>query len=199
MATLVKLRGLQRGVAAGSADVSPVARRGIRVKIANVPPPGGSGAVQATVLNGQTSAGRVRVTAKAAGAWGNNLVFATSSAGALAAAGAITTSGATLTYTIGINSGTTTGTALIAALAADPQFTALFQIPTASDAGFNAGAMTAHSTPLTTGADGTSTPLQPLLAVLSNNVTLSVDVDDLYNAKALRRDKGVNFISLGAA
>src|SRR4051812_6498625 len=99
MATLVKLRGLQRGAAPGGGDTSPVANRGIRVKIANVPPPGGTGAVSATVVNGQTSAGRIRVTAKAAGAWGNNLVFATTNGAALASSGVVTTSGATLTYT----------------------------------------------------------------------------------------------------
>jgi hypothetical protein len=199
MTTLVKLHGLPRGKAAGSSDLSPISTRGLRVKIANVPPAGGAGAVVATRLAGVTTAGRVRVNAKAAGQWGNNLTFATVNGASLGTAGVITTSGAAVTYTFTIVDATTTDVQLRAALNADPQFLALFAPTSASDSGSAAGTMTHDTGALSTGADGTSTPLQPLLAVISDNTTVVVDVDDLYNARILRRDKGVNYISLGAA
>lgn len=191
MATLVKLRGLDRGdsaIASGSALSTGI--RGARVKsgFGQQFPSG----VKATKAGGAGTS-ILTVTAKYGGTWANGHTVNVSQAG-----GTVT---GVVTVTYGAGTGvptwTVTGTAATtsnqaaAALNADPGFSQLY-----TAAGSGTGTTLVSPGALATGTNvGTG---QNIYTQLNNRSTAIVDIDDAETARTLRRNFN-RVISLGAA
>lgn len=193
MATLVKIRGLDRGdsvVASGTA--LSAGDRGFRVKSGfGLQYPAG---VKATATGGATTSGVV-VTAKYGGTWANGHTFT------LVAGGANHTVTVTTAYAAGTgvptttyNAGTlTTALELVAALNADPTFSALY---TATPLSTGAGTTLVSVGALASGTNvGTG---QQIYTGVQNRRTTLVDIDDAETARTLRRNTN-RFLSLGQA
>lgn len=188
MATLVKLRGLDRGIAAG--DSPTFQPRGFRVRSGHGSQfPAG---VKATATGGATTSGIV-VTAKYGGTWANGHTVNVSQAGS---------GTGTVTYTYAANTGvptfvvtgaaTMTALNAVNALNADPVFKQLY---TAAPLTTGAGTTLVSPGALATGTNvGTG---QPIYVSISNG-TYIVDADDRDSVRTLKRN-GWRFLSLGAA
>jgi hypothetical protein len=196
MATLVKLRGTDRGdspitaPATTSGSVGP--SRGFRL-------PSGFGlqypsGVKATATGGATTNG-LTVTAKYGGTWANGHTFTYAAGGAnsnfsLAVTFAAGTGVPTYTYTAGT---VLTVAQIAAALNANPAFS---QFYTAAPLTTGAG-----TTPVSPGALASGTNVgtgQTINVILNNRSTAIVDIDDALTARMVRRNPG-RFISLGQA
>lgn len=188
MATLVKLRGLDRGVASG--DNATFKTRGFRVK-------SGHGlqfasGVKATATGG-TANNALTVTALFGGTWANGHTF-TYAAGGANSNVVITTAYAANTGvpTYTITAGTTATIAnIISALNGNATFK---QFYVASTAGNGTGVTPVSPGALASGTDvGTGTPIYVSLA----GTTLVVDADDRDVVRSLKRNTW-RFLSLGA-
>lgn len=198
MATLVKLRGLDRGDSAvGSSNVA----RGFRVKSAfkNYT---GTGAVAATVALGSGNS-QVNVTSKYGGSAFNGisvaLVDPPGNNVALSVATALGTDGLPdITVTLatdGASAITSTAAQVAAAINANAEAS---QWVTAAAGGTGAGVVVAAAaTPLATGAQTGSSTSNDIYVRASSKVTAVVDIDDDATMKSLRRNAG-RFLSLGA-
>lgn len=195
MATYVKIRGLPR--ASGATDAGVMKGRGLRVPYPVAAAPAG---VKASVVRGQTSAGRVTFTAIQGGTWANGSANAGLAAALTTGAGtgnvvvtvALSGTGIGLyTINVQIDDGVTTAAAAAAAVNAHPVASQLV-VATAS----TAGALTAQAAGnLASGTNSGTT--QRFFIRSASDSTVVVDVDDPYVGKVLRRSAG-NYISLGA-
>jgi hypothetical protein len=187
MATLVKIRGLDRGPQVVGGDMAP---RGLRVNSGlGQQFPSGVKASLTPTANTQT------YTALYGGTYGNNIRVAT----------AVGTLGVTVAYTAATGQPTITVTApatatlaanqaVVAAVNAHPE-ASLYVVASVNGTGAAAHAAVGAAN-LTGGTDvGTG---QPIVRLLNNRATIVVDVDDPATAKALRRNAG-RWVSLGAA
>jgi len=190
MATLVKIKGLERDNPAATGTVGPA--RGFRVASGyGLQFPAG---VKATATGGATTNGMV-VTAKYGGTWANGHTFTYAAGGAnsnfvLTVAYAAGTGVPTYTYT----AGTLLTVAQIAALLqADARVGQLYTVaPLTTGAG---------TTPVSVGALATGTNVgtgQPIYVTMTSKGLMIVDVDDAQTQRTLRRSTN-RFISLGAA
>jgi len=191
MATLVKIRGLDRGdsaVASGSALSRGI--RGFRVKYAGVKQyPSG---VKATATGGTSTNGMV-VTAKYGGTWANGHTFTYAAGSAdtnvsIAVTFAASTGVPTVTYTAGTNA---TVAQIVTALNANPFVASLYAVSS-----LTSGAGTSPVSPgaLATGSDvGTG---QDIYVPVNNKATAIVDVDDAQTSRTLKRNTN-RFVSLG--
>lgn len=196
MATLVKLRGTDRGdspitaPATTSGSVGPA--RGFRL-------PSGYGlqfpaGVKATATGGATTNGMV-VTAKYGGTWANGHTFTYAAGGAntnfsVAVTFAASTGVPTYTYTAGT---VLTVAQIAAALNANPSFSQFY-----AASSLTTGAGTA---PVSVGALAGGTNVgtgQTINTVLNNRSTAIVDIDDAVTARMIRRNPG-RYVSLGQA
>src|SRR6476469_182267 len=179
MATLLKVRGLDRGSQVVGGDIAP---RGFRVNsgLGQQFPSG----VKASLT---PTANSVTFTSNYAGTYGNNFRI-TTVVGSLAVSTAYAagTGFPTITVTAPATATLAANQAIVAAVAADPQAS---QLVTASVAGTGAAANAAAGpTNLAGGTDvGTG---QPIVRVANNKTIVIVDVDDPATAKALRRNAG---------
>jgi hypothetical protein len=185
MATLVKVKGLERDNAAATGSIGPA--RGFRVASGyGLQFPSG---VKATATVASTPT--FTFTAKYGGTWANGhavTVATGGTAGAIAVAYAAGTGVPTFTISTG---GTLTVTQAVAALNADSRFSQLY---TAAGTG---AALTAGGTGTLAGGTNVGTG-QVIYVVLSSKGLMIVDVDDAQTQRTLRR--GTNrYISLGAA
>lgn len=193
MATLVKIRGLDRGDSAvASGTVLSVGDRGFRVA-------SGYGlqylsGVKATASNGATN-GILRITAKYGGTWANGHAVTVSLGGS--GTGTVTLA---LAAGTGVPTYTVTGGAAMtaaqaaAALNADPSFSVLYTADNSTGTG--ASVATAGTITLASGTNvGTG---QPIYVPVNNKRTAIVDIDDAATARTLRRNYN-RVISLGAA
>jgi hypothetical protein len=194
MATLVKIRGLERVETTGGV----VAGRGFRVPAPQKQFPAG---VKATKTLGAGNAAVV-YTAKYGGTYGNNISVAHVVAGNNTAFSiAVTYQAATGNPTITVNAATDGGglstTTANAAAAAVNAHAEASQFVTAAAGGTGASVITAVAAgAMSTGTDvGTG---QPINRRVANNITVVVDVDDPAVAKMLKRN-AYRYISLGAA
>ena len=192
MATLVKIRGLDRGDSAvASGTAMSAGDRGFRVKSGYGQQfPGG---VKATATGGLTTSGIV-VTAKYGGTWANGHTVNVSQGGS--GTGTVTVSyGAGTgvpTYTV-TGAGTMTALNAVNALNADPGFSALY---TAAPLSTGAGTTLVSPGALASGTNvGTG---QQIYVPVNNKRTAIVDIDDAETARTLRRNYN-RVISLGAA
>lgn len=193
MATLLKIRGLERGdsaVASGTALSGGI--RGIRLKSGyGLQFPSG---VKATATGGATTSGIV-VTAKYGGTWANGHTFTYASGGAAGSTAIAVTFAAgtgipTVTFTCG--SGVTANTA-IAALNADPFVSQLY---TATPLSTGVGTTLVSPGALASGTNvGTG---QNVYVSVTNRRTTVVDIDDAETARTLKRNTN-RFLSLGQA
>ena len=193
MATLVKIKGLDRGI--NSADLTTVGRsyRGIRVKAPYQQAQGGSGTAKATLTPNTNS---VSFTANSAGTWGNNVSIVTA-VGTLGVATtyAATTGYPTITVTAPATATVAANTAIVSAVNNDPVAS---QYVTAALAGTGAAANAGQSTAtLASGSNGSGAVLNPIWIKAAQNAPVVVDVDDPQNVRVLRRNYN-RFISLGA-
>lgn len=193
MATIVKIRGLDRGdsvVASGTAMSS--GDRGFRVKSGyGLQFPSG---VKATATGGATTSG-VTVTAKYGGTWANGHTFTLVAGGANHTVTIVVTFAATTgvpTYTY--NAGTlTTANELVTALNADPSFSSLY---TAAPLSTGVGTTLVSVGALASGTNvGTG---QSIYVPVQNKRTTLVDIDDSETSRTLRRNTN-RFLSLGQA
>jgi len=198
MATIVKIKGLERGSAPGDGSATAGSYRGFRVPVGNLGTNylGGT-SVKANLTIGTLTNGVV-YTSKIGGAAGNNIeVAVVSSGGGSAVLSVVTTYAATTGYpTITITAGSATAaSALVTAVNADA--TASQYI---SAAPFSTGAGTtlaaAAAAPLENGDNGTGTAEIFALKV-TNKAPVLVDVDDPKVQRVLKRNPG-RYISLGA-
>lgn len=183
MATLLKIRGLERGdsaVASGSALSRGI--RGFRVKSGyGLQYPAG---VKAT-SSGGSGTSKVIVTAKYGGTWANNHVFTYASGGSagaisIAVTFASSTGIPTVTYTCGSG---VTAAQVVTALNADPFVAGLY---TASLDSSGAGTTLVSAGTLASGTDsGTG---QPIYVPVNNKATAVIDIDDAATARTLRRN-----------
>lgn len=188
MATLLKIRGLDRDVASGE-SVPP---RGFRVASQYKQAQGGSGTAKATLT---PTANSVKFDAKYAGAWGNNVRVATASGSlAVAVSYAASTGHPTITVTAPATATLAANQAIVAAVNADPIAS---QFVTASVAGTGAAANAAVAAAnLATGSDGTGASLYPIYIRVSGQQVQIIDIDNQETARNLRRNNG-RFVSLG--
>ena len=195
MATYVKFRGLARGQ--GGSDVSVMKGRGVRVPYGALVFDAG---VKASVIRGQTSAGRVTFTANEGGTWANGGTNAGLAASLVTGAGtgnvvvSVVLSGTgigNLEIRVQIDDGVTTAAAAAAAVNAHPVASQFL-----NDSASTAGDITALA--LANLASGTVVGTgRKKWQRLAQNSTLVVDVDDYAAARALRRAQW-NVVSLGA-
>lgn len=190
MATLVKVKGLERDNAAATGSVGPA--RGFRVASGHgLQYPSG---VKATATGGATTNGMV-VTAKYGGTWANGHTFTYAAGGAnsnfsLAVTYAAGTGVPTFTYTAGT---VLTVAQIVALLNADSRVSQLYTVTSLTTG--------AGTTPVSPGALASGTNVgtgQVIYVTLSSKGLMIVDVDDAVTQRTLRR--GTNrYISLGAA
>lgn len=191
MATVVKIRGLDRADSGGSATGGSY--RGFKVKSALGPNITGGTSVRAT-LTPATGTGKVTVTSKIGGAAGNNIQFGLAAASGSAEVVAVTYGSGTGYPTITVTP-RSSGTAaqVVAAVNADPvasQFVTASE-NTAGAVGTNAAAN------LATGANGTGTS-EPFYQSVNARTTVLADVDDQVTVRTLKRNAN-RWISLGQA
>lgn len=187
MATLVKIKGLERGhsaVGAGSAA------RGFRV-------PSGQGLQYPSGVKASLTptANSVTFTALYGGTYGNSIQVATA-VGTLAVAVtyAASTGNPTITVTAPATANLAANQAIVAAVNAHAEAS---QFVVASVAGTGAAANAAVAAAPLSGGTNVGTG-QPINRVVNNKSLVVVDVDDAATARALIRAKG-RWISLGAA
>jgi len=188
MATLVKLRGLDRGAAVG--DSPTLKTRGFRVKSGHgLQFPGG---VKASATGG-TANNAMTVTALYGGTWANGHTFTYAAGGsnhtvAVTVAYAANTGVPTFTYTAGTLA---TIAEIVTALNANPTFKQLY---VASTTGNGTGTSPVSAGALASGTDvGTGQSIYISLA----GTTAVVDADDRETVRSLKRN-GYRFLSLGA-
>lgn len=191
MATLLKIRGLDRSQAAADGNAFK-SYRGFRVKSPFQWAQGGTGTVKATL----TITNQLAVTALQAGTYGNSITFATAVGGAapsIAVTYATTTGNPTITVTAPATATLAANTLIVNAINSDPLAS---QLVVAALAGTGAAANGATSAALATGSNGSNATLSPIYQKTHQNATVVVDVDDPYNVRALRRNT-YRFVSLG--
>lgn len=204
MATVVKLRGLDRGKSVVS-DGSPTSGsyRGFKVPSALGSSYTGGTSVAASRTIGASNAA-VTYTSKIGGAAGNNITVAqvdptTNNATlSVVVTYASTTGYPTITVngaTDGASALTSTATQVAAAVNADPEAS---QFVTAAAGGTGALAIVAGgASALTSGANGTGTA-EVFYQKVTNKATALVDVDDPKTQRVLKRNAN-RWVSLGAA
>lgn len=187
MATLVKLKGLDRGDSAvNSGTVGPA--RGFRVPAGTQFPSGVKASLTPTALT-QT------YTALYGGTYGNSIKVQTATGTlAVSVSYASSTGAPTILVTAPATGTLAANQAVVAAVNAHAEAS---QFVVASVAGAGTGAhATVAATNLTGGTDvGTG---QPIYRTLTNKALVVVDVDDPAVAKVLRRSAG-RYVSLGLA
>lgn len=204
MATVVKIRGLDRGKAAASdGSATGGSFRGFKVKSALGPSVTGGTSVAANLTIGAGNAA-VKYTSKVGGAAGNNIQVAhVDPAGNNVALSVVVTYSATTGYPVitvngatdGASALTSTATQVAAAVNASAEAS---QFVTASLPGTGASVITAAAAaPLASGANGTGTS-EPFYQSVNNKTTVLVDIDDPVTVRTLRRNNN-RWVSLGAA
>lgn len=192
MATLVKIRGLDRGNSAGDSNVN--AGRGFRLPSPYSSAQGGTGTAKASYT---PTANVVTYTANYAGAYANSISIVHATGGAATPVVSVTyptggSSAPTITVT---GTAATTPQSVVTAVNANPLAASLL---TASVAGTGAGTFAAvATTALSGGSDGSGATLTPIPVRTNQTTTVVVDMDNPAVAKLLRRNAG-RFISLGA-
>jgi hypothetical protein len=204
MATILKLRGLDRGksvVSDGSATGGSL--RGFKVPSALGPSVTGGTSVRATLDIGTTTAG-VKYTSKIGGVKGNSIQVAhLDNAGnnnplLVTVAYAATTGAPTINVqlaTDGAGTPNSTANQVVAAVNASAEAS---QFVTASALTTGAGtAVVGAAAALANGANGTGTS-EPFYQNVNSKSTVLVDVDDQKTVRTLKRNAN-RFVSLGAA
>jgi hypothetical protein len=192
MATLLKIRGLNRGSAKGD-----LTSRGFRVRhgvIKNSVTGGTS--VKASLAVGTTTNG-IKYTAVPGGASGNNIKIVQSAAGTAAITVSAEASTGNPVITIVPQTGETLN-ALAARVNADAdasQYISAAGGAAGDGTGSGTTPATATSTALASGADGTGTA-ERFYVNVSSRGTVVVDVDDTNTQQSLRRSSG-RFLPLG--
>lgn len=190
MATLVKIKGLDRGDSAvASGSVGPA--RGFRVRsgLGQQFPSG----VKASRTSG-TSNAAVTSTARYGGTYGNSIKVAYVASGT-AGDVAVTYSGSAPTITVSLGSGSTlSATNAAAAINADPEASSLV---TATAGGTGASNVVAEAATALSGGTNVGTG-QAIYKTVNNKSVTVVDADDAETARILRRNSG-RYISLGQA
>lgn len=205
MATLLKIRGLDRGDAVSrTAAGSVVAGKGFRVPSGNLTQVvGATGAVRGVLARGAGNAA-VTYTANWFGASGNNVQVAhVAQAGTLPRSIVVTYAASTGYPTITVNPATTAGAinagetadVIAAAVNADP-VASQYVTATSAAAGTATTVTAAAAAPLATGADGTLGTTQALYFIANSRTLVVVDLDDTTTRKMLRRNTG-RYVSLG--
>jgi hypothetical protein len=186
MATLLKIRGLDRGTASGDSPV--VARRGFRVPSAL-----GKQFLSGVKASLTPTANTQTYTAKYGGTWGNSVRIQTATGTlAVSVSYAASTGVPTILVTAPATATLAANTAVVNAVNAHAEAS---QLVTASIAGTGAAAhAVVAATALSGGTDvGTG---QSIYVRTNQSATALVDADDPATAKMLRRNAG-RFISLG--
>jgi len=200
MATVVKIRGLDRADGGGSATGGSY--RGFKVKSALGPSVTGGTSVAATKTIG-TSNAAVTYTAKIGGTRGNNIQVAHVVSGNNTPLSVVTTYATTTGYpTVTVNAATdggglstTTATAAAAAVNADA---VAAQFVSAAAGGTGASVIVAGAAgALSSGANGTGTS-EPFYQSVNARTTVLADVDDQVTVRTLKRNAN-RWISLGTA
>ena len=200
MATLVKIKGLDRGDAVSRSSTSRVtANNGFRVPDGRFTQDLGGVAASKTIGTGNAA---VTVTANWKGASGNNIQYGQVVSGTNTAFSIVVTYAANTGYpTITVNAATdggglstTTAATAAAAINADPVAS---QYITAAAGGTGASVIVAGAAAaLTSGADNATPNLQAVNLVANSKNIVVVDLDDPTTRKLLRRNNG-RFVSLG--
>lgn len=201
MATVVKIRGLDRADGGGSATGGSY--RGFKVKSALGPSVTGGTSVRASLTIGTTTAG-VTYTSKIGGAKGNAIQVAhLDNAGnnnPLLVTVAYTASTGAPTINVqlatdGSGAPNSTANQVVAAVNAAPEAA---QFVTASPLTTGAGtAVVGAAAALANGADGTGTS-EPFYQSVNSRTTVLADVDDQVTVRTLKRNAN-RWISLGTA
>lgn len=209
MATLLKIRGLQR--ATSTSDVSATTGsssmamskggRGFRVRWGLGNQVRGTGQVQAAKTIGAANAA-VTATANWPGVIGNSIQFGIVVAGGSVARSIVTTIQAATgqpiitvnpATTTGVVNGTETATAIAAAINNDPTAS---QYVTATAGGTGGSVVVAGAAAnLTGGTDGAGTA-EPIYLSVNSAAPVVVDIDNQQTVRSLRRNSG-QFVSLG--
>lgn len=202
MATLLKIRGLDRGTSqgvGGGASGTKMLTSGFRVKSGVLSPSvTGGTSVKASRVTGTGATNQITWTARTGGATGNGIsvVVAAASGAAGTATFAVTFAAGTGLPTITATPGTGTTAAQLAALAnADPQVSQY--VTAAPTDGTGAGtSLTQTVLALQSGANGTGTSENFYHNVNAYGQGVVVDVDDPQTQRVLQRNKH-RYVSLG--
>lgn len=203
MATVVKLRGLDRGESTSAGSATGGSYRGFKVPSALGPSVTGGTSVRASLTIGTTTAGVV-YTSKIGGVKGNSIQVAhLDNAGnnnPLLVTVAYTASTGAPTINVQLatdGAGTPNSTALQVVAAVNASAEAA-QFVSAAPLTTGAGtAVVGAAAPLANGANGTGTA-EPFFQSVNSGTTVLVDLDDQKTVKTLRRNAN-RWVSLGAA